>query len=166
MATILSRPQCGNSRSAVISREISSAILNNVVCSVKRIRNMLTGLILGLHPANERRRYKLTPSGCKPRLSRLISKGPLTHWDRVTHICVSKLSTIGSDDGLSPDRHQAIIWTNAGILLIGTLGTNFNEILIEIHTFSFKNIHLNMSSGKWRPFCLGLNVLKPCLINK
>ena len=78
----------------------------------------------------------------------------------MTHICVSKLSIIGSDNGLAPDRRQAIIWTNAGILLIGTLGTNFNEILIEIQTFSFKNIHLKMSSGKWRPFYLGLNVLK------
>ena len=44
-------------------------------------------------------------------------------------------------------------------LLIRPLGTNFNEILIEIHTFSFKNIHLKMFSGKWRPFCLSLNVL-------
>ena len=43
----------------------------------------------------------------------------LTHWGRVTHICVSKLTIIGSDNGLSPGRRQAIIWTNAGILLIG-----------------------------------------------
>ena len=42
----------------------------------------------------------------------------LTHEGRVTHICVSKLTIIGSDNGLSPDRRQAIIWTNAGILLI------------------------------------------------
>ena len=69
----------------------------------------------------------------------------LTHWGRVTHICVSKLTTIGSDNGLSPGRRQAIIWTNAGILLIGTLGTNFTEILSEIHAFSFKKIHLKMS---------------------
>ena len=82
-----------------------------------------------------------------------------THWGRVTHICVNKLTIIGSDNGLSPGRHQAIIWTNAGILLIGPLGTNFNETSIEIHTFSFKKIHLKLSSGKWRPFCLGLNVL-------
>ena len=87
----------------------------------------------------------------------------LTHWGRVTHICVSKLSIIGSDNGLSPDRRQAIIYTNAGILLIGTLGTNFNDVLIEIHTFSSKNIHFKMSSGKWRPFCPGLNVLNPYL---
>ena len=77
----------------------------------------------------------------------------------MTHICVSKLTIIGSDNGLSPGRHQAIIWTNAGILLIGPLGTNFNETSIEIHTFSFQKIHLKLSSGKWRPFCLGLNVL-------
>ena len=42
-------------------------------------------------------------------------------------------------------------------MLIGPLGTNFNETSIEIHTFSFKKIHLKLSSGKWRPFCLGLN---------
>ena len=92
----------------------------------------------------------------------------LTHWGKVTHIYVGKLTIIGSDNGLSPDRRQAIIWTNAGILLIGPLGINFNEILIGIQTFSFKKIHLRMSSGKWRPFCLGLDVLnttKNCIKN-
>ena len=80
---------------------------------------------------------------------------------RVTHTCVSKLTIIVSDNGLSPGRRRAIIWTNAGIMPIGPLGTNFGEIFIAIHTFSFKKIYLKMSSGKWRPFCLGLNVLKP-----
>ena len=83
----------------------------------------------------------------------------LTHWGRVTHIFVSKLPIIGSDNGLSPDRRQAIIWTSAGILLIGPLGTNFSEILIGIQTFSFKKMHFKMSSAKWRPFCPGLNGL-------
>ena len=83
----------------------------------------------------------------------------LTHWGRVTHICVGNLTIIGPDNGLSPGRCQAIIWTNAGILLIEPWGTNFSEILIGIHTFSFKKINLKMSSAKWRPFCLGLNVL-------
>ena len=75
------------------------------------------------------------------------------------HICVGKLINIGSYNGLSPGRRQAIIWTNAGILLIRTLGTNFSEILNEIHAFSFKKMHLKMSSAKLRPLCLGLNVL-------
>ena len=83
----------------------------------------------------------------------------LTHWSRVTHICVSKLTLVDSDNGLSPGRRQAIIWTNAGILLIGPLWTNFSEILIEILTFSFKKMRLKVSSAKWRPFCLGLYVL-------
>ena len=83
----------------------------------------------------------------------------LTHWGWVTHKCVGNLTIIGSDIGLSPGRRQAIIWTNAGILLIGTLGTNFSEILIRIQTFSYMKMHLKMSSVKWRPFCLGLNVL-------
>ena len=83
----------------------------------------------------------------------------LTHWGRATHMCVSKLTIIGSDNGLSPGRRQAIIWTNAGILLIGPLGTNRNEILIEIQTFSLKKIRLKMSSAKCCSFRLGLNVL-------
>ena len=83
----------------------------------------------------------------------------LTHWGRVTHICVSKSITIVSDKGLSPGRRQASIWTNTGIFFIGPLGANFSEIVIDIHTPSFKKIHLKMSSGKWRPFCLGLIVL-------
>ena len=75
------------------------------------------------------------------------------------HICIGNLTIIGSDNGLSPDLHQAIIWTNAEILLIGPFGANLSKILIEIHTFSFRKIHLKNSSGKWQPFCLGLNVL-------
>ena len=89
----------------------------------------------------------------------------LTHWGRVMHICVSELTIIGSDNGLSPGRRQAIIWTNAGLLLIEPLGTNFSEISIGIQTFSLKKVHLNMSSAKWRPFCLGLNVLRTMLYN-
>ena len=84
----------------------------------------------------------------------------LTHWGRVTHICVSKITIIGSDNGLSPGRRQAIIWINARILLIWNLGTNFNEILIEIHTFSFRKMLFKMSSAQWRRFRLGLNVFK------
>ena len=83
-------------------------------------------------------------------------------------ICVSKLISIGSDNGLSPERRQAIFWTNAGILLIGTSGTNFSQILSEIRTFPLKKMHLKMLSAKWRQFCLGLHVLKlhtVCQIN-
>ena len=59
----------------------------------------------------------------------------LTHWGRVMHICISNLTIIGSDNGLSPGRRQAIIWTNDVILWIRPLGTNFSEILIEFLTF-------------------------------
>ena len=89
----------------------------------------------------------------------------LTHWGWVTRICIGNLTIIGSDNGLSPCRRQAIIWTNAEMLLIGPLGTNFSEILIEMHTFSFKKIHLKLSSVKWQPFCLGFNVLIHCSLN-
>ena len=85
--------------------------------------------------------------------------GYLTHWGRVTHICVGKLTVIGSDNGLSPGRRQAIIWTNAVILLIGPLGTKLSEISIKIKTFSLKKIRLKLSSAKCCSFRLGLNVL-------
>ena len=87
----------------------------------------------------------------------------LIHWGRVTHIRVGKLTIVGSDNGLSPERRQAIIWTNAGILLTGPLGTNLSEILIEIQTFWLKKIRLKMSSAKCCSFRLGLNVLIPSI---
>ena len=52
----------------------------------------------------------------------------------MTHICVGDLTIIGLDNGLSPGRHQAIIWTNDGIFLIEAIWKNFNEILVEIHS--------------------------------
>ena len=92
-------------------------------------------------------------------MERYLIDAKLTHWGRMTHIYVSKLAIIGSNNGLLPDRRQAIIWTKAGILLIENLETNFSGIVIENHTFSFKKMHFKMSSRKWRPFWLGLNVL-------
>ena len=83
----------------------------------------------------------------------------LTHWGWVTHICVSKLTTIVSDNGLSPGRRQSIIWTSGGILFIGPQGTKFSRILTEMQTLSSKKIHFKMSSWKWRPFCFGFYML-------
>ena len=70
----------------------------------------------------------------------------LTHWGRVTHICVSKLTIISSDNGLWPTRRQA------GILLIRPLETNFSGILVNIDAFSFKKMHFKTLPAKWRPF--------------
>ena len=75
------------------------------------------------------------------------------------HICVKELWSIVSGNGLWPVRRQSITWNNADLLLIGPLETNFSEVQIKIHNFSFMKMYMKMSSGKWRPFCLGLNVL-------
>ena len=74
----------------------------------------------------------------------------LTHWGRVTHICISNLAIIGSDSGLSPGRRQAIIWTDAGILLIEQTAVKFES------KFSLKKIHLKMWSAKflYQPQCV------------
>ena len=63
---------------------------------------------------------------------------------RPSDACIhaNKPNIIGSDNGLAPTNRQAIFLSNGGILLIGPLGTNFSEIIIEIYTFSFKKMHL------------------------
>ena len=48
-----------------------------------------------------------------------LKRRGLTHWGRVTYICVGNLTIIGPDNGLSSGRRRAIIWTNAGTLLTG-----------------------------------------------
>ena len=82
----------------------------------------------------------------------------------MAHLCVGKLTIIVSNNGLSPGRRQVIIWTNAGILLVGPLGTNFSKIEIEIMTLLFKKVLLKVSSAKRRSFSLGLNVLNHGII--
>ena len=83
----------------------------------------------------------------------------------MTHICASKLTIIASDNGLPPSRRAKPLSEPMMEYchFIWPLGTNFSEILIEIHSFSSKKMHLKMSSGKWRTFCLGLNVLRTLL---
>ena len=64
------------------------------------------------------------------------------------HILVGEWVIIGSGNGLSPDGLQAITWTNGAFLSIGFLGTNLSEIWIGTLPFSFKKIHVKMSSAK------------------
>ena len=75
------------------------------------------------------------------------------------HIYIGNPTIIGLDNGSSPDRCKTIIWTNAEILLIRPLETNFKDILFRIHTFSFQKMHLKILPAKWWPFCLCRNVL-------
>ena len=70
----------------------------------------------------------------------------ISDWGRVKPICVGKLTIVGPD-GLSPGPRQALIWTNAGILLKKTPGTNFIEFLIDILTFPFRKMRLKVSSA-------------------
>ena len=79
----------------------------------------------------------------------------LTHWGWVMHTCIGNLTIIGSHNGLSPGRHQVIIWTNANILLIGPLGTNFSEILIQEN--AFENLVWIMAAILSRPQCVKWN---------
>ena len=94
--------------------------------------------------------FKLNKFPCHTGYIIILPFTLLTHWGCVMHICIGYLTIIGSEYGLLPGRRQAIIWTNAGILLTVPLGTNLSEILIKVDTFSFKKIDLKMSSGKWQ----------------
>ena len=83
-----------------------------------------------------------------------------THIYIYLYICVTKLSIIGSNNGLSPVRCQAIIWTNAGILLIEPLGTNWS---IFIDENAFQNVICEMASILSRPQCVNVILAKPPL---
>ena len=78
--------------------------------------------------------------------------------DRGKHICLYgsvNWAIIGSCNGLSLIRRQAITWTNAGLLSIGLLGTNFNiwKCIWKCHL------------PKWRLFCQGRDELRdPTLV--
>ena len=80
---------------------------------------------------------------------------------QVMHLCFVNLTIISLDNGLSTDQCEAIIWTNIEILPIGSLGTNFCEILIKIHTFPFKKIHLLILETENSCFAWGSI---PCLL--
>ena len=100
------------------------------------------------HKYNRRKVHSQHDGGTFLMCKQINTYMPLGH----TYASVNRVS-IGPDNGLAPIRRHAIIWTNAGLLLIRTLGTNVSEILITIQTFSFKKMHLKISSAKWRPFC-------------
>ena len=78
----------------------------------------------------------------------------LTHWGRVTHICVGDLTIIGSDNGLTPGQHQSTIWTNAGILLIRTLGNLKRNSYTPIKENAFENVVWKMAAILSRPQCV------------
>ena len=81
--------------------------------------------------------------GCSFRKRKSKLHHGLTHWGRITNLCITD-----SNNALSPGWCQTIILSNAGILLIWPLGTNFNII----HIFSFKKMHLKMLLAKWQWF--------------
>ena len=144
----------GAMASQITSLTIVYSIVHSVADQRKHQSSASLAIVRGIHRGAQRtsnaenvsisrRHHMQSPKRC-PFCSVF---NVLTHWGRVTHICVGKLTIIGSDNDLSPGRRQAIIWTNAGILFIEPLGTNVSEIFIGIKIFSFKKMHLKMSSA-------------------
>ena len=83
----------------------------------------------------------------------------LTHWGRMTHICVSQLITIVSDNGLSPDRRQAIIRKKWWNIVIWTRGKKFQwnlnrNFYIFIQENAFENVVWKMATILSRPQCV------------
>ena len=83
----------------------------------------------------------------------------LTHWDRVTHICVCKLTIIGSDNSLSswtaPSHYQNQCWIIVNWTLTKELQWNFNRnsnILIQEN--AFESVVCEVASILSRPQCV------------
>ena len=127
-------------------------MIHSRFCQVGRNIILISPFLLVYYPTETKTKQQIFYTFSVAFCLRKIVYVLLNHWGRATHICVSKQTIIGSDNGLSPGQRQAIIWTNAGILLIGPMGTNLSEILIEIYTFSLTKMRLKMSSAKCRPF--------------
>ena len=72
--------------------------------------------------------------------------------------CMSFYILIGSDNGFSPGRRQAIIWTNDGILLIGPLGNKLQwnlrwNLYIFIQENAFETVVRKLAAVLPRPQC-------------
>ena len=85
---------------------------------------------------------------------------PAARWPALLYHRGLKLNRviIGVDNGLSPDRHQDIAWTNADVLSIGPSGKNFSEISVKLPKFSFKKCISKCRLQKSRPSCSDLCV--------
>ena len=82
----------------------------------------------------------------------------LTHWGWA----LVKEVVIGSYNGLLPVQHQAIIWTNAGLLLIVFFDNKFHW---NWNQFSHDKMNMKTSPAKWKQVCFGFNEFhKVCFI--
>ena len=126
------------------------------------IKSVFNGRLFLLSPLSDR--YKILHMARRRHWAPNFNEGvfldgwfntSLTHLPLMPHIYASDLSSISSGNGLSHVWCQAITWSHAELLSIGALGTNLSEIPIKIQKFSLVKMHLNMSSVKWRTFCLG-----------
>ena len=84
-----------------------------------------------------------------------LSCSLLTHWCWMTHICISKIIIIGSDNGLSPSHYLNQCWNIVNWNIGNKLQWNCNR-----NQYIFiPEMHLKMSFVKWLPTYLSLNVL-------
>ena len=94
----------------------------------------------------------------------------LTHWGRVTHICVSKLTIIGSDNGLSPGRHHHYLnqcWNIVNSNLTNKLQWNLKRnSCIFIHENGFENVVCEMASILSRPPCVTNATIRAYMWNR
>ena len=71
----------------------------------------------------------------------------LTPWTLLSGYASLNWFLTGSDNGLSPVRHKAIIWTYDELLLIGPSGTNVSEVWIEIQQSSYQKTTFHLQNG-------------------
>ena len=93
-------------------------------------------------------------------VSRTISR---SIGQKVKILQVIRIFAVGQRVSLWITDLQFLVWTSAGISFKGPFVTNFNEVRIKIHWFSFNKLHLKMPAKEF--FCLNsLNVLRPLFI--
>ena len=99
--------------------------------------------------------YSMAPSGN----NELTVLSPLTHWGRVTHICVGKLTIIGSDNWLvawtAPSNYLNQSWDIVSWTLRNKLQWNLKQnSVVSIQENAFENGVCEMASILFRPPCV------------
>ena len=79
---------------------------------------------------------------------RSFTPARVTYQSLVTHICVKNKPIIGWDNGMSPVCYQAIVWTNAGWLIVGPM--EFAELCKQYFVYIFRiEKYIKEPAGKY-----------------
>ena len=149
ISSILARPQFVNV-SGIMCRSIDIGL------SMQEVKYPVDGYVIASHTILW---YHYLSMLKKLFFFSCLQLNVLTHWGRVTHICISKITIIGSDNGLSPwtapSHYLNQCWNIVNWTLGNKLQWNLNRNLyIFIQENPLENVVWKMAAILSRPQCV------------